>query len=358
MENKHRALQREGIPAGGHRPFGWDEDKSTLHAVEGPILRKGAHQVRTRVKSRAAVVSDWNRRGILTARGHKWNLTNFTEVLRNPRMCGYRGKTVPSNPDDSNSRSRHVVIVYDEDGEPVKGQWEVVMTPEEWRELLDVIGETHQRGEGHNTRKHLMTGTLRHGAHDCDARLRVTKATAKHHPNKPEGFFWYTCPPKSQGGCGGLRIDGPATDAAVIKIVIAKYEHEAAEREAEAVTVPQVWERQADLDHVLEDMTAAKAARTANQITAERYYADLSEYEAKKHVLERERNAFIRQSRAVAEIPVNLREDWEAGTLTLTEQRQYIERALSAVLVKNAKGQRNVPVRERLAPVFVEVKTT
>ncbi|HEU5355835.1 MAG TPA: recombinase family protein, partial [Actinocrinis sp.] len=267
MENKHRALQREGIPTGGHRPFGWNEDTRTLHPIESPILQKAAEEIRMRTKSRAAVVSDWNRRGITTARGNKWNQTNLTEVLRNPRMCGYRGITVPSNPDDPNARSRHVVVLYDEYGKPVIGQWEPMITPEEWRDLLDVIGESHQRGEGHNTRKHLLTGTLRHDTEDCGARLRVTKATAKQHPNKPEGFFWYTCPPKNQGGCGGLRIDGPATDAAVIKLVIAKFEREAAEREA--VKAPQAWSGQADLDRVLEGMTAAKAARKAGKISAE-----------------------------------------------------------------------------------------
>jgi len=347
LENKHRALQREGIPSGGHRPFGWNDDLRTLHEVEAPILQKAAHDVRRQVKSKSAVVADWNRRGILTARGHKWNVTNFTEVLRNPRMCGYRGRWVLKNPEDANSRSRHIVIVYDDDGKPVKGQWEAMMTPEEWDDLLDVIGASHVRGDGHNSRKHLATGTLRHkGENGCDALLRVTKATAKHHPNKPEGFFWYTCPSKAMGGCGGLRIPGPDTDKALIKLVIAKFEQEAAERQA--VKAPQVWGGKQDLVNVLEDMAAAKAARNAGTISAELYYAELSEHEAKKRRLERERAAFNRQ--AAPNVPVNLREEWDS--LTLIEQRQYVERALTAVLVTNVKGRRNVPARERLTPVF------
>lgn len=347
LENKHRALQREGIPWNTHRPFGWNEDSRTLHEIEAPILKKAASDVRTRAKSKSAVVADWNRRGILTPRGNKWSVTNFTEILRNPRMCAYRGKWILKNPEDPNSRSRHIVVVYDEDGNPVKGQWEPIITPEEWEELLDVIGASHVRGDGHNARKHLLTGTLRHGGENgCDALLRVTKATAKHHPNKPEGFFWYTCPAKSAGGCGGLRIPGPETDQAIIKLVIAKFEQEAAERQA--VKTPQVWDGKEDLARVLENMAAAKAARNAGKISAEQYYADLSEYEAKKRKLERERNAF--NLRAAVNTPVNLREEWDS--LTLTEQRQYIERALTAVLVANVKGERNVPARERLTPIF------
>lgn len=345
LENKHRALQREGIPAGGHRPFGWNDDLRTLHEVEAPILKKAIHEIRKRIKSRTAVVADWNRRGILTTRGNKWKVTSLTELLRNPRLCGYRGKWVLKNPEDPNSRSQHVVVIYDEDGEPVKGQWEEMMTPEEWSELQDVLDEGQVRGDGHNTRKYLATGTLRHhGANGCDALLRGTKARAM--DNKPDGFFWYTCPPNSQGGCGGLRIPGPETDAVLIKLVIAKFEQEAAERQA--VKTPQVWEGKEDLARVLENMAAAKAARDAGTISAERYYADLSEYEAKRRILERERNAFNRQ--AVANAPVNLRQEWI--NLTLTEQRQYIERALTAVLVANVEGRRNVPARERLTPVF------
>lgn len=349
VANKHKALQREGIPAGGHRPFGWQEDKRTLHPVEAPLLKTAVDDILKGHKSVAAVVADWNRREITTARGKKWRQSNLKEILRNPRLCGYRMITVPTMPDDPEARSRHVVISYDADGAPVIGQWEKLIEPEERDKLLAIIGEAQVRGSGHNTRKHLLTGTLRCGKEGCDAVLRVTKASPS--SNKPEGHFWYTCPARSQGGCGGMRIDGAKTDDAVTKIVIAKYEHEAAKREA--VTVPQVWDREDELTRVLEDMAAAKAARNAGQITAERYYADLSAYDAQKRALDRDRNAFERRTRAAAELPVNLLEDWEAGKLTLTEQRAYIERALSAVIVKSAKGQRNVPVRERLIPIYV-----
>src|SRR6266568_8302390 len=90
---KHVALQREGIPTGGHRPFGWLDDKRTLHPVEAPLLQTAVAEI---LEGRAvtAVAADWNRKGITTARGKKWRAVNLKAVLRNPRMAGYRMVTV------------------------------------------------------------------------------------------------------------------------------------------------------------------------------------------------------------------------------------------------------------------------
>jgi hypothetical protein len=222
-----------------------------------------------------------------------------------------------------------------------------MVTVAEWDALREIIGAAPQRGDGRNARKYLLTGTLRCGKDGCDSLLRAVKAPSK--LNKPEGFFWYICASKTTGyGCGGVKIDGPETDKFVTKIVMAKYEKEAAEREA--VQAPQKWIREAELINVRENIAAAKAVRRANMISAERYYADLAEYDAEEKALIRERNAFVRQAYAATDEPVNLREGWESGKLTLAEKRSYVEKALSTVIVTPATG-RNTPVRDRLTPV-------
>lgn len=345
VANKHAAMQREGIPAGGHRAFGWQEGNRKRHSVEAPILKKGALAV-LGGRSRYSVVAEWRRQGILTTRGHEWSVDSFTVVLRNPRMCGYRMVTV-CNQDEANGQTlkRHVTVLLNEKGKPVKGQWEPILTPKQWYALMEVIGEAPQRGDGRNARKYLSVGTLRCGIDGCDTPLRSQKAPPS--AGKPEGFFWYICPPKGNGGCGGVRLDGPATDAYIAKLVIAKYEQQTAKRNATAA--PATWDHQAELDAVRENMAAAKATRKAGRISAERYYADLAEYEADEKTLMRDHNAFVRRAQATAGKPVNLRADWD--TLSLTERRSYMETTLSAVLVASAKGRRNVPVADRLTPV-------
>ncbi|WP_307662263.1 hypothetical protein [Streptomyces sp. V1I1] len=44
--------------------------------------------------------------------------------------------------------------------------------------------------------------------------------------NKPEGYFYYTCPSRGSvpAGCGGTKIASPETDKAVSMMVIAKHQ--------------------------------------------------------------------------------------------------------------------------------------
>jgi DNA invertase Pin-like site-specific DNA recombinase len=346
---KHQALQREGIPTGGHRPFGWNEDKRTLHPVEAKLLQDAVEAI---LGGRAvtAVAAEWNRTGITTAREKVWRAVNLKAVLRNPRMAGYRMITI-NNTDEDNGEtlSRHVVTLKDANGNPVIGQWERMITPEDWTKLIAIIGDAPQRGDGNNTRSHLGTGTLRCGK--CDTPMRALKAPASAH--KPEGFFWYTCLSSGQGGCGGVKIVGPDTDKALMFLAVTKYEEESADREASAE--PQPWQREGELTRVREDMAALKAARRAAspkvRISAERYYADLAELENEERALLKEKNATLKAAQVAADVPVTLKADWLGGKLTLTEQRVYLERAFSAVIVAPTNGQRGVPAHQRLTPV-------
>lgn len=350
VKRKHQAIQQAGIPAGGSRPFGWNDDKRTLHPVESVHLREAVRRILTGV-SVGSIAASWNDDGVKTAKGNKWTRYNLIGVLRNPRMCGYRMMYVHNYEEGTGSDNHYVEVCYDEHGEPVIGQWEPMITIKEWDALREIIGAAPKRGDGHNSRKYLLPGTLRCGRDGCDALLRATKAPPSR--GKSEGFFYYSCPDKSAGGCGGVRIEGPATDDYVTKLVIAKYEQQTAKRQATAAPVE--WDKQWQLDRVHEDMAALKAARRAvapqKPISAERYYADLAELEAEERELKRDRNAFTRSQYAAAGKTVDLRADWNG--MSLTEKRSHIERLLSAVTVLPTNGRRNVPVADRLIPVPV-----
>jgi DNA invertase Pin-like site-specific DNA recombinase len=350
VANKAKALQREGIPGGGTRPFGWKKDRRRLHPVEAPLLKTAALEI-LGGRTVGSVCSDWSRRGILTANGKKWIRSSLLSVLRNPRMCGYRMATVHEFDEATGDTISRRVIALNEKGKPVKGQWERIITPKEWRALVEMIGERPQRGNGKNSRTYLLPGTLRCGKEGCDTKLRAIKAPESRSRGKSEGYFWYQCPSKAQGGCGGVQIDGPAADEFVTKLVIAKYEQQTAKRQATAA--PAVWDKQPQLDRVHEDMTALKSARKASppKISAERYYAELAELEAEETVLMREANAFTRRQYAAAGKRIDLRTDWPG--MTLEEKRSHIERLLSAVTVMPANGRRFVPMAERLIPIPV-----
>lgn len=345
VHDMHETLQEAGIPTGGNRPFGWLDDKRTLHPVEGRELAQAARDI-IGGATKGGICARWNRAGLLTVNGKKWTTTNFTWVLRNPRIAGIRSVTQKRG--ENGTGSAYMAILRDEAGNPVKGDWEAAITQDEYTTLIEIIGEAPEAGSAHNARKYLGNGTLRCGKDGCDCPTRGRKSPPS--AKKAPGHFQYVCPSTAMGGCAGIAIDGVATDQAIKELVLAKWEKEAANRST--AQQPAEWDGQVKLDRLRENMAALKRARNAEPplITADRYYQDLSEYEASERVLIRERNRFLKKARQAASAPVDLRADWDS--LSLAEKRDYVSAVLTSILVLPAKGRRNVPVQERLVPIW------
>lgn len=327
----HEAMQDEGIPTGGHRPFGWNDDKRTLHATEAPLLRTALLEMIAKRRP-SAITREWNEKGIRTAQGGMFKPESLVKMARNPRVCGYRMVHVPSDPADPDS-PKYAAVKLDASGKPVIGKWEALITPEQWTALIEIIGDKpkrHATATGSSVRKYLGVGFLRCGK--CDFRLRATKD--EYSPGRGPGFFWYNCPPKSKGGCGGVKINGPAADEVIGEVVIAKWEQEAADRD----TAQQAdeWDGAADLTRVYAFIQALKARR--NTLTPERYYAELTELENEERTLIQARNTFTRRAHQDANRPADLRADWNTpGKLSLEDKRGYIEKALTAIIVAPAE---------------------
>jgi DNA invertase Pin-like site-specific DNA recombinase len=346
VTRKHRAMEQAGIPTGSRRPFGWQDDKRSLNPLEAKAIRAATKRLLAGASLRS-IVADWNGQGLTSTLGNKWKPQTLKQVLRNPRLCGYRSRHVSEFDPATRAENRRMEIVTDDaSGEPVKGTWTPILSVRDWRAVVELIGAAQMRGDGNNARKYLCTGTLRCGKTDCNAYLRGSKAPASR--AKPEGFFYYTCPPKnsSGGGCGGVRISGPETDALVAKMVIAKYEEEAASREAQQA--PGVWDKEDQLARIREDIAEWTQARADRQVTKDRFFEFLGKAEAIERRLNRERAAFQRKQADLRGKPVDLRATWKK--LEFIDQRTYVERALTAVIVAPAVG-RNQPLRNRLTPI-------
>ncbi|WPB89544.1 recombinase family protein [Streptomyces malaysiensis] len=257
VRRKHKAMQQQGIPAGGGRPFGWQEDRRTINADEAKLLREAARRL-IDGSPWYTVIADWNRAGILTANGKKWNVQVLKKIMTNPRICGYRSRTVYESDPETKTESAHTVIVHDDEGNPVLGQHQPVLSVEQWRAMCAIIEASPKRGRGHNARTFLLTGTLRCGKEGCGAKLRAGKAGPSQ--KKPEGFYFYSCHNSASGqGCGGIRIPGAEADELVRKLLIAKHQEEAARRQA--VTATATWPDEEKLGRVREDIEDLKQAR-------------------------------------------------------------------------------------------------
>ena len=355
VARKHRALEQAGIPTGGSRPFGWQADKRRLDPVEAPELRGAAERLLAGAPI-SSVSADWNRRGIRTPAGKKWTTTNVRTLFHNPRLCGYRARTVHQLRPDRDSETRWKEIVRTATGEPVIGQWEPILTPAEWEAIGARLADGGTRPPGHNTRRYLLTGTMRCGKNGCGKRMRAVKATRA--KGRPGGFF-YACPSVAEGGCGGTSIDGPTTDRLVTELVLTKYEAEAARHGGQPEAAEQVWPGQVELDRLREDMAALTGQwRTrrpdgTRMVPDSRYYPQMAAMEDEERALLTDRRRHTAATRGRQTRPV--RAQWP--DYPLPQQRAYIEEALAAVLVHPAARpgvQTEQMVAHRLAPVWTD----
>ncbi|MCH8992263.1 MAG: recombinase family protein [Acidobacteria bacterium] len=106
---------RRGIPRGSRRPFGWEDDKTTIRPAEADLIREAARRVGAG-ETVASVARDWNQRGIASPQKARygWSATTLAGVLRNPRLAGlraYKGEIV------------------------AEGQWEPILDRAQWETL-------------------------------------------------------------------------------------------------------------------------------------------------------------------------------------------------------------------------------
>src|SRR6266545_5480061 len=85
-----RQLAEEGKDkGGGYRPFGYKADRVTVDESEAALLREAARRLLAGDSLRGVCV-EWNKKGIPTATGHKWENSSLRRILISPRVAGYR----------------------------------------------------------------------------------------------------------------------------------------------------------------------------------------------------------------------------------------------------------------------------
>ncbi|MFJ9149841.1 recombinase family protein [Streptomyces sp. NPDC102270] len=122
VSNWHWARAVEGVPHSGPRPFGWLEDRITLHAEEADLV---ARAIGERVVGKAvrAIARDWCELGITGTRGGRPNGQTVTQIITAPRVCGYRA-------------NRGQLLIAPETGAPVLGQWQPSCLPRTGRRCV------------------------------------------------------------------------------------------------------------------------------------------------------------------------------------------------------------------------------
>lgn len=191
MRSSHRARAANGTPPGGTRPFGWQPDRLNLDPDEAPLLRQAAEDF-IAGRSINSIVNQWQRQGVPTSKGNRWTASSLKATLANPRLCGWR--------------AINDELVRDESGEPVTGQWEPVITAEQWLALKAIFDARRGRlfsPDGtiggiippeYRQPNHLLTGILRCGKPGADGRLCNTPLRVTRNPDMR--CHLYSCPSK------------------------------------------------------------------------------------------------------------------------------------------------------------------
>jgi site-specific DNA recombinase len=111
VRDKHEAIAMVGIPVGGSRPFGWNQDKRTLCQEEVKLLQQARKDILLGIGIHT-ICREWNDAGVKAPKGHTWCHQTLRNVLLNPRLAGYR--------------VYRGQICRDYDGKPVMGQYKGV----------------------------------------------------------------------------------------------------------------------------------------------------------------------------------------------------------------------------------------
>jgi site-specific DNA recombinase len=289
VKRKFREMAEEGRPLGTWRPFGWQEDKKTLDPIEADLIRDAVKKILADVRV-GGIVADWLDRGVVTPRGNPWQWTNLMGMLRNPRLCGYRS-WMTRQLSDKGTVIYEYEIVTRPDGTEVLGQWEKVIDREEWDRLIEKIG-THAKPTGvqgpTGARKYLLSGLVRCGA--CEAHKKMTGNKSLWNGDK--GNFYYSCPGKEQGGCGGNGRSGPPLDDLIRDLVFKVHDQRMVERvveePADQAKAAAIESRLADIDELMRELYEGWKAK---KVPSGRYFAMSEDLGAEREELSGKRAA-------------------------------------------------------------------
>ncbi|WP_020659673.1 recombinase family protein [Amycolatopsis benzoatilytica] len=333
-DGKRRAAARGQHNGGRMRPFGWRKDRVTINKREAAHIRRELPRIRAGV-SPLTLANEWNKRRIPTVTGVPWRAGTVRNMFLRPRMCGqavYRGE-----------------VVKDEQGKPVRGRWEPILTDDEHAEVVRAWGpsgpESHSRlggkGRGYRT-NHLLSPFVRCGK--CNARMI---GSSRRDQRTKELVEIYRCPTKGQGGCAGIARSAEPVDAYVTALVLA--EHEKIQSRKFEDLPP--WPKQKELDDAEDRIAESTREYEAGRYSAERYFPSLARMEAQVAELRREARRYERRRDSRRAVVANLRKEWDKPDFTIEQKQAAIAKSLVAVVIGPAnKGGRFHP--DQITPIF------
>jgi DNA invertase Pin-like site-specific DNA recombinase len=333
IDGKRRAALEGKKHGGPLRSFGWRKDRERISKREAVHIRREVPRILAGV-SPLTLAKEWNARGIPTVTGVQWRAATLRNMYLRPRMCGivtYRGE-----------------ILDGPDGKPVRGQWEPILTDEEYNGVVAKWGtrpgqqksRLGAKGRGYRT-IYLLSPFVRCGA--CGARM----IGSRRRNSRGEMEEYYRCPTKGQGGCATVtRIADPVNT--YIKALVIAEQQTIGFRKLEDLPL---WPKAQALTDLQERINEQQRQFESGNISPGRHFPSLARMEATEADLKAEKRRYEGQQKVRKNAVANLAEEWEKPDFTMEQKQAAIAETLTAVIIKRVgKGVRFHP--DQIVPVF------
>ena len=317
-----RGIAHTGGKAFGYRPVDGAPGKVELVPEEAAVIR-AAVDACIEGKSWGTITKIFADSGIPTAKGGPWRVQTVKQIISSPRNAGLRilgGE-----------------VFKGEDGQPVVGQWEPIITSAEW-EAVTARYKPRERLPGGNTknpkpvtaRKYLLSGLLRCGnvvdGRICNAIMRASATTMG------AAKYRYTCRPKSDGGCSGSSVSGEWIDQEISDLVLMALE---ARPVIDNERPP--WEYEDELAAAITKRDEFELNWSKGIVPDERFYRLSPQLDEAVEVLRKAKAEYEAAGVVPVESAAERRERWskpvEEGGYDLRQKRAVLFAELTAVLI-------------------------
>jgi len=187
QRRKHQELADAGkVSGGGTRPFGFNDDRRTLHVEEAERVREAAGRVLDG-ESLRSVCRDFTARGISTVTGGPWAPTVLRNLLISARISGRREH-------GRRDAHRHTILA------PIAcatADWAPIITREQSDALRALLTSPSRRKNMLTGRSYLLRGVAR-------CRLCGKSLVARPRADKRRSYVCASGP--GFNGCGKIRI--------------------------------------------------------------------------------------------------------------------------------------------------------
>lgn len=337
LKRKHLELALQGKSSGGPAPYGWrKDDPRKVDSEAARVIRKAQRDVLAGVRINT-IRRAWARDGHGNPReGTKIMAHHHVEyILTNPRLAGFR--------------TYHGEILYNDDGQPVKGEWETINTVEELEAVCEVVAERRQkRPSATLARVYLLSGIARCGL--CKTKIRG-QANRKWTPGSKASKYSYQCS-VSNGGCGKVGRVGDPVDKLIVRLVLKEQREQASASEG---PIEQRWPKEQELAGVLDEIRQLVDAEKSKQISVSTLLQLLPGKERLRDELKLERSRFHKEQkqREAKGLISDLTEE-EFFDLPIERKQEIILHSLSAVIIQPAGRGRRIFDPDLIEPVWRE----